>query len=195
MEGTANQISTTTGTNKVTFSIPSAFTAPGSIDSTSTITAATGLTVTAGGAAITGNSTIAGNLTVTGNATIDGTTTFLETTNVQTVDKVLRLAMEDSADHDYDDAATAVAATTGSGIEVVTDTIANDANFAQLVWNNNATTMTGWSIRDTGSSQTVYGIAALDRGAANPSTTPTTGALFYNSADTSGTKGLYVYID
>jgi len=198
LEGTANQISTTTGTNKVTFSIPSAFTAPGSIASTSTITAATGLTVSNNGAAITGNSTVTGTLNVTsdltvgGSLTVEGTTTFLDTANVKTIDKVIRLAIEDSGDNDYADAATAVSASSGSGIEVVTDTIANSAKFAQLVWNNNTTTMTGWSIRDTGASQTVYGIAALDRGTADPTTTPTTGALFYNDG-TAGTEGLYLY--
>ena len=104
--------------------------------------------MSADGATINSDSTVTGALTVTGNLTVDGTTVFLDSSNVQTVDKVLRLAMEDSADNDYADTATAVAASTGAGIEVVTDTIANAANFAKLTWVNNTTTMTGWSVRD-----------------------------------------------
>jgi len=156
-----------------------------------TVTAG-GLTVSGGGATVTGDSTVTGALTVTGNLTVDGTTVFLDSSNVQTIDKVLRLAMEDSADNDYADTATAVAASTGSGLEVVTDTIANAANFAKLTWVNNTTTMTGWSVRDHNG--TTYGIAALDKGAADPASTPDTGALFYNDG-TSGTKGLYLYLD
>ena len=75
LAGTSNQISTTTGTNSVTFSIPTGFTAPGSVTSTTTITAGTGLTVTSGGATITaGGATItAGGLDVNGGAVTLGT--------------------------------------------------------------------------------------------------------------------------
>lgn len=60
MAGTANQITSTGGTNTLTFSIPSAFIAPGSIASTTTVTAGTGLTVTTGNAVVS-----AGNVTAT----------------------------------------------------------------------------------------------------------------------------------
>lgn len=170
------------------------------VDSGGATITAGGLTVTAGGATVTaggltvsaGGAAITGDLTVTGNATIDGTTTFLETTNVQTIDKVIRLAVEDSVDHDYNSQAAAVSSSTGSGLEVVTDVVANSAKFAKLTWNNNTTTMTGWSVRDHDG--TTYGVAALDKGVDDPSTSPDTGALFYNNG-TGGTKGLYLYID
>lgn len=48
MAGTANQITTTGGTNSLTLSVPSSFTAPGSITSTTTLTAGNGFNVNAG---------------------------------------------------------------------------------------------------------------------------------------------------
>lgn len=48
MAGTANQITTTGGTNVLTFSIPSAFTAPGSVTTTTSLTAGNAFSVTTG---------------------------------------------------------------------------------------------------------------------------------------------------
>lgn len=53
MAGTAEQITTTGGTNVLTFSLPSLITAPGSLATTTFLTVANVLTVTAGGATIT----------------------------------------------------------------------------------------------------------------------------------------------
>lgn len=54
MAGTANQLTTTGGTNTLTFSVPATFIAPGSIASTTSITAANGFTVTTGTTSVTG---------------------------------------------------------------------------------------------------------------------------------------------
>ncbi len=64
MAGTANQITTTGGTNVLTFSLPSSITAPGSLtttttlSSTTTMTCGTGFTVTTGGILVSGGDII-----------------------------------------------------------------------------------------------------------------------------------------
>jgi len=68
MAGTANQITTTGGTNTLTFSVPSTFIAPGSIASTTSLTAGNGFTVTTGTTSITG--TVGINTTGAGVTTI-----------------------------------------------------------------------------------------------------------------------------
>ena len=73
LNGTTNQITTTSGVNSIIWSIPSTFVAPGSIEATTTLAAGTELSVT-------GNATIGGTLGVTGTATfgtIDLTTLVL----------------------------------------------------------------------------------------------------------------------
>jgi hypothetical protein len=73
LAGTANQITSTAGTNKLTFSIPAAFIAPGSIASTTTLTGGTGITATTGNiAASAGNVSASG--TVTGGTGVTATT-------------------------------------------------------------------------------------------------------------------------
>lgn len=63
MAGTASQITTTGGTNTLTFSVPTTFTGPGTVNSTTTMTAGTGLTVTTGNLAVSsGNATVTGNV-------------------------------------------------------------------------------------------------------------------------------------
>lgn len=67
--GTANQITSTAGTNKITFSLPSAITAPGSLTTTTTLTGGTGITATTGNIVAT-----AGNITTTAGSITSATT-------------------------------------------------------------------------------------------------------------------------
>ena len=74
MAGTANQITTTGGTNTLTFSLPSAITAPGSLTTTTSLAATTTVTAGTGVIATTGGVTAtAGDITATaGNVIING---------------------------------------------------------------------------------------------------------------------------
>jgi len=73
MAGTANQITTTGGTNSLTFSVPSTFIAPGTIASTTTVTAGTALVATTSVTAGTSITATAGDITATlGNVIING---------------------------------------------------------------------------------------------------------------------------
>ena len=186
---TAQDLDLTTDSGSIAIDLDSeTFTIAGTANEIET--SASGSTITIG---IVTNPTLTGDVIITGDLDVQGTTTFLDTTNVQTIDKVFRLAVADVAGNDYANAAAAVTASTGSGLEVVTDTIANSANFAKMTWVNSQGSVTGWSVRNTGSGSATHGIAVLDKGASDPTTTPNAGALFYNSGTTSGTAGLWVY--
>jgi len=157
LAGTANQISTTTGTNSVVFSTPAAFIAPGSIASTSTITAATGLTVTTGGADITGNTTIAGNLTVT------GTTTSVQTETLVVEDKNVVLANPDSAYATNDTGAgLANDGANGGGLTLTSHHGSSETMFAALNWSKTGQNLTGWTLRDTADYSTATDVAQTD---------------------------------
>lgn len=81
--GTANQITVTGGTNKETFSIPSAFIAPGSIASTTTMTSGTGITSTTGNIVAS-----AGNITATLGSVAAGTTVTAGTSITATLGNI-----------------------------------------------------------------------------------------------------------
>lgn len=81
MAGTANQITTTGGTNSLTFSVPSAFIAPGSIVATTTVASTTTMTAGTGLTATTGNiSATTGN--VSAGAAVSATTTVTAGTGI-----------------------------------------------------------------------------------------------------------------
>jgi hypothetical protein len=190
LAGTSNQISTTAGTNSVTFSIPTTFTAPGSIASTSTITAATGLTVTTGGASITGNTTVTGDLTVT------GTTTTLQTQNVLVEDKLIVLGNPDTA---YASDAAAITGAEGGGIAVLSDTSGTEGDYAAVIWNNNY--LTGWELGDASSVSedgNKHPIAIMDF-VVNSAAAPTAdsagvGSFFFAQANGTSDGDLYVRV-
>jgi len=188
---TAQDLDLTTDSGTISIDLDSeTFTIAGTANEIETSAAGSQITI-----GIVTNPTLTGDVIITGDLDVQGTTTFLDTTNVQTIDKVFRLAVADDPDNDYADASTAVTSSTGSGLEVVTDTIANAANFAKMTWVSGQSSITGWSVRNTGSGVATHGIAVLDKGASDPSTSPASGALFYNSGSTSGTAGLWVYTE
>lgn len=80
LAGTANQITVTAGTNKLTFSLPSTLIAPGSIASTTTITAGTGITATTGNIAASAGA-VSASTTVTAGTGVTATTGNLTATN------------------------------------------------------------------------------------------------------------------
>ena len=138
------------------------------------------------------NVTATGNLTVEGDFTVEGTTTSIQTTNLETVDKLIRLGVENSTDDtgdtfdgSYADSAQAVAANSGGGIQLVTDTNANESNWAKLTWVNDATSTTGWQIKNHGATNndSSAGIAVMD--------ISTSAAAPVNSTDYGGGVGSF----
>lgn len=109
------------------------------------------------------------DLVVEGNLTVEGTTTSIQTTNLETVDKLIRLGVEDSTDNtgdvldgDWTDSAAAKAANSGGGIELATDTLTNVAEWAKFTWNDESTqaSTTGWQIKNHGGDS--KGVAVLE---------------------------------
>jgi hypothetical protein len=99
MSGTANQITTTGGTNKVTWSVPSTFIAPGSIASTTTIVAGSSLTSTTTLLVGTGATITTGGLLVSGGDIINshsdaGTDVTIEVTNSNNANAASRAGVE-----------------------------------------------------------------------------------------------------
>lgn len=126
-----------------------------------------------------------GTVTVNGNLDINGAT---NTIDVQT------LTVEDATILLSDGSSTAAGAD-GSGLVVSSTSTA--ANRADFVWKDTNLGVAGWQFKDDGApaSFPAMGVAALTKGAADPtSTIMPTGALWYNDG-TAGTKGLYLYID
>lgn len=126
-----------------------------------------------------------GTVTVNGNLNINGAT---NTIDVQT------LTVEDATVLLSDGSSTAAGAD-GSGLIVSsTGTAANRADF---IWKDTNLGVAGWQFKDDGApaSFPAMGVAALSKGAADPtSTVMPTGAMWYNDG-TAGTKGLYLYLD
>ena len=91
-----------------------------------------------------GNYTMPADLTVTGDLTVNGTTTEVSTANLLVQDKNIVLGEPDSA---FADDAAAVAANTGGGISIVTDS-ATAGNYANITWNTSKF-LTGWCVEDT----------------------------------------------
>jgi len=81
--GTANQITSTAGTNKDTLSIPSTFIAPGTIAATTTVTAGTGITSTLGNIVAS-----AGNISATLGSVSAGTSVTAGTTLTATLGNI-----------------------------------------------------------------------------------------------------------
>ena len=156
LAGTSNQITTTTGSNSVTFSIPTAFTAPGSIASTTTITAATGLTVTTGGATVTaggltvsaGGADITGTLDVTGVATFDTNVTIagnLSVTGEVTSTSTTELLVEDKTIL-VASGASAAGSANNAGFVVDTSALTTHTGDAKLNYLESGATFSEWQM-------------------------------------------------
>jgi len=85
-----------------------------------------------------------GSVTIAGDFTVNGTTTTIQTANLTVEDKNIVLGVPDSA---FDNDAAAVAANTGGGISIVTDS-ATAGNYANLTWTSGSV-LTGWQVEDT----------------------------------------------
>jgi len=124
-------------------------------------------------------------VTIYGDLVVNGATSSVDVQTLTVEDKTILVA---------DGAGTAANATSAGLIVDTSGTAANRANF---LWKDSSAGVAGWEFKDDGAvgSYPSMGVAALTKGAADPtSSIMPTGALFYNDG-TAGTKGLYLYLD
>lgn len=127
LEGTSNQISTTTGTNKVVFSLPSTMIAPGTlrVDSGTNAT-----NTTSGALRVDGGVGIAKDVYIGGNLTVSGTTTQVNSNQVNIGDNIIVLNADETS-----------APTQNAGFEVERGSASN----VQLIWNEGTD---AWQVED-----------------------------------------------
>lgn len=126
-----------------------------------------------------------GTVTVDGNLNINGSTNTIDVQTLTVEDKTILVA-DGAADN---------AAASNAGI--IVDTAAGTTDRANFVWHDTGIGVAGWQFKDDGAIANFpnMGVAALTKGAADPSSTVMpTGAMWYNDG-TAGTKGLYLYLD
>jgi len=201
--GTTNEVDVTVSAQEVTFGLPASIAANVTGDVTGNADTATELAISAttdtttflllSENATNGNESVHydadlkynanTNTLIVPNLQVNGTSETIDVQVLNVEDQFITLAS----------GSTTAAAANTAGLRVASD--ASQANFASFRWYDSASdTVAGWKVRDTGSS-IQHGVAVLDKGVADPSSTPVTGAMYYNSAGTSGTKGLWIYID
>jgi len=202
--GTANEVDVTVSGQEVTFGLPSSITANVTGDVTGNADSATELAISAttdtttflllSENAANGNESVHydadlkynadTNTLIVPNLQVNGNTETIDVQVLNVEDQFITLAS----------GSTTPAAADTAGLRVASD--ATQANFASFRWYDAASdTVAGWKVRDTGSAGIQHGVAVLDKGAVDPSSAPVTGAMYYNSAGTSGAKGLWIYID
>lgn len=124
-------------------------------------------------------------VTIYGDLVVNGSTSSVDVQTLTVEDKTILVA----------DGAASAANATSSGL--IVDTTSTAANRANFLWKDSSAGVAGWEFKDNGAAASYpsMGVAALTKGAADPtSTIMPTGALFYNDGS-AGTKGLYLYID
>lgn len=125
-----------------------------------------------------------GTVTINGDLNINGATNTIDVQTLTVEDKTVELANGANSD----------AAADAAGLIVATSATA--ANRASFKWLNASVGITGWEIRDSGSSLPQMGVAALNTATSAPTATNfPSGMMIYNNGATSGTAGLYIYTD
>lgn len=124
-------------------------------------------------------------VTIYGDLVVNGSSSSIDVQTLTVEDKTILVA----------DGAASAANATSAGI--IVDTTTTEANRANFLWKDSSVGVAGWEFKDDGApaSYPSMGVAALTKGADNPSSAVMpTGALFYNDG-TAGVAGLYLYLD
>ena len=123
-------------------------------------------------------------VTIYGDLVVNGSTSQVDVQTLTVEDKTIEIAEGANSDAN------------ANGAGLVVDTSATAANKASFKWVNSSVGISGWEVRDSGSSLPQMGVAVLNKYSVDPTiTTMPVGSLAFNDAATSGTAGLYLYID